>query len=60
MGYKEFLDVEDVAKITDYSLSKSGNIIRALNNELKEKGIQTFKGKVSKKYFSERLNIELD
>ena len=60
MGYKEFLVAEDIAKITNYSLSKSGNIIRALNNELKEKGIHTFKGKVSKKYFCERLNINLD
>lgn len=60
MEYREFLDVEEVAKITDYSLAKSGNIIRALNNELKEKGIHTFKGKVSKKYFCERLNINLD
>ena len=60
MGYKEFLVAEDIAKITNYSLSKSGNIIRALNNELKEKSIHTFKGKVSKKYFCERLNINLD
>lgn len=60
MTYKEFLIVEDVAEITGYSLSKAGNIIRALNDELKEKGIHTFKGKISKKYFCERLEIELD
>ncbi len=39
MAYKEFLIVEDVAEITGYSLSKAGNIIRALNDELKEKGV---------------------
>lgn len=51
MAYKEFLIVEDVAEITGYSLSKAGNIIKALNDELKEKGIHTFKGKVSKNIF---------
>lgn len=60
MAYKDFLIAEDVAKITGYSLSKAGNIIRALNNELKEKGFITFKGKISKEYLQERLNIIID
>ena len=60
MTYSEFLTIDDVATITGYSKGKSGNVIRALNNELKEKGIEFFKGKVSKKYFCERFNIVLD
>lgn len=60
MTYSEFLTVDDVATITGYSKGKSGNVIRSLNNELKEKGIYIIKGKVSKKYFCERLNIILD
>ncbi len=60
MTYSEFLTVDDVAAITGYSKGKSGNIIRALNGELKEKGINTITSKVSKKYFCERFNIMLD
>ena len=60
MTYSEFLTVDDVATITGYSKGKSGNIIRALNGELKEKGINTITSKVSKKYFRERFNITLD
>ena len=60
MIYSEFLTIDDVATITGYSKGKSGNVIRALNNELKEKGIHTIMGKVSKKYFCERFNIMLD
>ena len=41
MTYSEFLNVDDIATITGYSKGKSGNVIRALNNELKEKGIHT-------------------
>ena len=58
--YKDFLTVDDVATITGYSKGKAGNIIRALNGELKEKGINTITSKVSKKYFCERFNIMLD
>ena len=60
MTYSEFLNVDDIATITGYSKGKSGNVIRALNNELKEKGINTITSKVSKKYFRERFNITLD
>lgn len=60
MEEKEFLTIKDVAKIIGYKDGKAGNVIRALNNELKEKGIEFFKGKVSKKYFCERFNIVLD
>ena len=60
MTYSEFLTVDDVATITGYSKGKSGNVIRALNNELKEKGIHTITSKISKKYFCERFNITLD
>ena len=60
MTYSEFLTIDDVATITGYSKGKAGNVIRALNNELKEKGINTITSKVSKKYFRERFNITLD
>ena len=57
---KTYITIDELANITGYSYGKAGNIIRALNDELKEKGVHTFKGKVSKKYFCERLEIELD
>ena len=57
---KNYITILELANITGYSYGKAGNIIRALNDELKEKGVHTFKGKVSKKYFCERLEIELD
>ena len=57
---KTYITINELSNITGYSYHKAGNIIRALNDELKEKGVHTFKGKVSKKYFCERLEIELD
>ena len=60
MEEKEFLTIKDVAKIIGYKDGKAGNVIRALNGELKEKGINTITSKVSKKYFCERFNIKLD
>lgn len=40
------------------SYCKGCAIIRELNNELKEKGKITIAGKISKKYFEERVLIE--
>lgn len=54
---KTYIKIGELANITGYSYGKAGNIIRALNQELKEKGFVTFKGKISKEYLQERLNI---
>lgn len=53
-----FLKAEDVSKICDVSVTKAYNIIRALNDELKEKGYYILSGRVSKVYLYERLNIK--
>lgn len=50
----KFLYVEDVMKITGYKEAKCRNIIKSLNDELKEKGYLIFPGRVSEKYFQER------
>lgn len=53
-----FLNVNDVMKICNVSQGKAYNIIRALNDELKEKGHYIVSGRVSKSYLYERLNIK--
>lgn len=57
---KIYINAKDLANITGYSHGKAGNIIRALNQELKEKGFITFRGKISKEYVQERLNIVIE
>lgn len=57
---KTYITIDELANITGYSYGKAGNIIRALNGELKEKGFITFRGKISKEYLQERLNIIID
>ena len=57
---KTYITIDELANITGYSYWKAGNIIRALNDELKEKGFITFRGKISKEYLQERLNIIID
>ena len=52
---KKFLNVDDVCKIMECSASKSYEIIRLLNAELKEHGFLVMAGKVSAKYFYERI-----
>lgn len=58
MGDNIFLRVDDVMKICNVSQGKAYNIIKALNDELKEKGHYTVCGRVSKSYLYERLNIK--
>lgn len=56
---KNFYDVNDVVSITGYSQSKSYDIIKQMNKELKEKykkenkNLITFRGKVPIWYFEE-------
>jgi len=50
-----FMRVEDVAQELGVSKSYAYKIVRQLNAELKEMGYMTVSGKVSKKYFLEKL-----
>ncbi len=61
---KLFYSAKDVSEITGYSKNKSYDIIRKLNNELKEKFKDKenkpliFDGKINKEYFDKRIQIE--
>ena len=48
------MDVHDVKKALNIGDSKAYEIIKKLNDELKEKGFVTVRGKVPTKYFNER------
>ena len=52
---EKFLKVDDVMQILGISKSAAYNIMRQLNNELKEKGYAVIGGKISRKYFEERF-----
>lgn len=58
MTEKKFFRVEDIMQIMDIAESTAYKLMRALNKELKDKGKQTYSGRVSKKYFYERVYIE--
>ncbi len=55
MEKKRFLDVHDVAAYLEVSDSMAYKIMQQLNRELKAKGYITIAGKVSRKYFLERV-----
>ena len=50
----QIMDVHDVKKALNIGDSKAYEIIKKLNDELKEKGFVTVRGKVPTKYFNER------
>ena len=52
---EKFLKVDDVMQILGISKSAAYNVMRQLNNELKEKGYVVIRGKISRKYFEERF-----
>ena len=52
---EKFLKVDDVMQILGISKSVAYNIMRQLNDELKEKGYAVIRGKISRKYFEERF-----
>ena len=52
---ERFLKVDDVMQILGISKSAAYNIMRQLNNELKEKGYAVIRGTISRKYFEERF-----
>lgn len=49
-----FMKVEDVAEELKVSESHAYKIMRQLNKELREKGLLTISGRLSRKYFLER------
>ncbi|TWK08624.1 ICEBs1 excisionase [Bacillus licheniformis] len=51
----EFYKVEDVMRILDVKQTKAYSIIRKLNKELEAQGKIVVAGRVSKKYFDERI-----
>lgn len=54
------LRVKEVSKILGINKNRAYNVIRALNNELKEQGYQTIRGRVNKAYLYQRLDLNKD
>lgn len=52
---KTFMRVDEVAEELEISKSYAYKIVQRLNAELEQKGIITISGRVSTKYFMERL-----
>lgn len=50
-----FMDVESIMKVTGMSEAYAYKLIKTLNEELSKKGFITIRGRVSKKYFEERI-----
>ena len=55
MTEKSFMRVEEVAQELGVSKSFAYKIVQKLNAELQEKGYLTISGRVSRKYFQEKL-----
>lgn len=53
----KFLGAEEVAKIMNVSSVTGYRIIKKLNEELKAQGYITVAGKISKRYFYEKVYI---
>jgi len=53
------LTADDVAFLLTKSKSVAYKIIKDLNADLAKEGFYTVSGRVSKKYFAERFNIDL-
>lgn len=54
---KQFYTVKDVMRILQVKEAKAYKIIRNLNEELEQRGYIVVAGKVSKKYFDEKVYI---
>ena len=52
---KQILNVRDVMAVLEVSESKAYSIIKRLNKELTDKGYITIQGKVSRKFFEEKI-----
>lgn len=57
MEEKLFLTAADVAKILRTSEATAYRIIRDLNEELKKKGKIILPGKISRRYFEEKIYL---
>jgi transposase len=51
----KFFSAQEVSKMLDVSISSAYRIIRELNYELKNNGKIIISGKISKRYFEEKL-----
>ena len=54
---KEIMTVHDVMDVLGIGQSKAYQIIRKLNKELAEKKYITVSGRISRKYFYERVRL---
>ena len=52
---EKFLEVGDVMQILGISRSVAYKLMRQINSELEKKGYIVIRGKVSRKYFEERI-----
>ncbi len=52
-----FLKAEEVAELLDVSKSSAYRIIKKLNEELDAKGKITVPGKISRRYFEEKVYL---
>ncbi|WFD09968.1 transcriptional regulator [Tepidibacter hydrothermalis] len=52
---QKFYHAEDVAKILGVSLTTGYRIIKKLNDELREQGKIIIPGKISKRFFNEKV-----
>lgn len=53
----KFLNAKDIASVLQISESSAYRIIRRLNKELTEQGKITIPGKISKRYFEEKVYL---
>lgn len=51
----KFLNAQDVADLLGVSMVTGYRIIKKLNDELKEQGYIVVAGKISKRYFNEKV-----
>ena len=55
MEKKMFVTAEEVANDFEISRAKAYNMIRQMNEELEQRGYLTVAGRVSRKYYLERM-----
>ncbi len=53
----KFINAKEVSQILDVSESSAYRIIKKLNDQLEEQGKITISGKVSRRYFSEKVYL---
>lgn len=54
---EDFLTVDDVEKICKVKSGKAYKIMKDVNDEMKEKGYLTIRGRVNKKFLFSKLGI---